>query len=198
MDGLTFKYEKDILENGYHIKEPWIVNQLSVITNNEQVGYLKISYIPKKKYKKYWSDVWSFAENELGYCWLKDLKTTEQRYQYMADCWLCGKGYTTHKEKLKSINRWVSKHEKQYKHLTSYLVDKPVVDFIRVREDLQRKGIGRSLYVRGAQELAKDRFVLYASKLQSPSAKACWDYMEMHDFPVKRENGRKFLDYRKK
>lgn len=114
----------------------------------------------------------------------------------MSDCWLCGKDYTTNKEKLKSINRWVSKYEKQHKHLVSYLVDKPCVDFIRVRADMQRQGIGKSLYVRGAQELAKDGFVLYASKLQSKSAQACWEYMELHDFPVKRENGRKFLDFR--
>lgn len=196
MDGVVFKYEKDILENGHRIKEPWIVNQVSAMLNDEQVGYLKISYIPKKKYKKYWSDIWAFAENELGCCWLKEFKTTKQRYEYLSDHWLCGKGYTTNKEKLKSITRWISQHEKQYRYLISYLVDKPLVDFIRVREDLQRKGIGRSLYVQGAQELAKDGFVLYASGLQSESAKACWEYMELHDFPVKRENGRKFLDYR--
>lgn len=196
MDGLTFKYEKDVLEQGQHIKEPWIVNQVSAVLNHESVGYLKISYIPRKKCKEYWSDIWVFAEKELGHRWLEGLKTTEQRYKYMSDRWLCGKDYTTSKEKLKSINRWVSKYEKQYKHLTSYLVDKPLVDFIRVREDVQRQGIGRSLYVRGAQELAKDGFVLHASELQSPSAEACWNYMEMHDFPVKRENGRKFLDYR--
>ena len=196
MDGVVFKYEKDILEQGCHIKEPWIVNQVSAMLDNEQVGYLKISYIPRKKCKEYWSDIWAFAEKELGHRWLENLKTTEQKYKYMSDCWLCGKDYSTHKEKLKSINRWVSKYEKQYKHLTSYLVDKPLVDFIRVRADMQRQGIGKSLYVRGAQELANDGFVLYASKLQSKPAEACWEYMELHDFPVKRENGRKFLDFR--
>lgn len=196
MDDVVFKYEKDILENGHHIKEPWIVNQVSAMLDNEQVGYLKISYIPKKKCKEYWPDIWTFAEKELGYCWLENLKTTEQRYKYMSDCWLCGKDYTTKSEKLKSINRWVSKYEKQYKHLTSYLVDKPGVNFISVRENFQRQGIGKALYVRGAEELAKDGFVLYASGLQSKSAQACWEYMELHDFPVKRENGRKFLDYR--
>jgi hypothetical protein len=160
------------------------------------VGYLKISYIPKKKYKKYWFDIWAFAENEFGYCWLKEFKTTEQRYKYLSDHWSCRRDCVTNKQKLKSINRWVDQYKTQYKRLTSYLVDKPLVDFIRVREDLQRKGIGTSLYVRGAQELAKEDFVLHASNLQASSAKACWEYMEMYDFPVKRENGRKFLDYR--
>ena len=45
MDGLIFKYEKDILEQGHHVKEPWIINQVSAMLDNEQIGYLKISYI---------------------------------------------------------------------------------------------------------------------------------------------------------
>lgn len=193
---LNFIYEKDILENGHHIKEPWIVNQLTAFLDGQEVGYLKISYIPKKKCQEYWSDIWDFIGTECGVCGLDKCKTTEERYKYLFDRYYCQKDLVTNKEKLKEINIWASKYQKRFDDLTSYLVDKPYVDFIRVHESYQRNGVAVALYVRGAKELAKEKFVLHASTIQSDEVKACWEWMEFHDIPVKRENGRKFLDYR--
>lgn len=196
---LELQFHKNIPENsGRMPNDPWILHKGSAILDNQEIGYLRVSYISKDKLNKTWPDIWSFVENKMGFP-LKGARKTEDIYNVLIGYWH-RKNNATSKEKLKAINDWLAYHNanKQFRDVKHIFVDQPFIDYIFVEEKFRRNGIGTKLYSFVGRELAKMNLTLRASTLQSNDAMACWEYMELHEFPIKRENGKKFLDYRDK
>ena len=77
--------------------------------------------------------------------------------------------------------KWLASLEKRYgrqfEDFKKFYKGKPLVDYIRVKPDFQRKRIGTALYEKAARWLAKKGLKLYASGLQSQEAQAAWDRM---------------------
>jgi len=65
----------------------------------------------------------------------------------------------------------VEKYGRGFKAFKAFMVDKPVVDFIRVGEEYQRRGVATALYDYGAHYLSQRGMKLYASGLQSKEAR---------------------------
>ena len=69
---------------------------------------------------------------------------------------------------------------KQFAEFKNRWLDKPVVDYIRVKKDFYRQGIGIALYEEGAKYLATMGLKLYASGNQQPEAKLAWEWLKTH------------------
>lgn len=69
------------------------------------------------------------------------------------------------------------RHKKEFADFKKFHKGKPLVDYIRVEPEFQRKRIGAALYEKAARWLAKRGLKLYASGLQSKQAQAAWDWM---------------------
>ena len=70
------------------------------------------------------------------------------------------------------------KYGQDFRDFKKYYVDKPLVDFIRVKDDYRRRGIATILYKKGHEWMKQRGMKLYASGLQSDQARAAWDSYE--------------------
>lgn len=70
----------------------------------------------------------------------------------------------------------------KFKAFRRHHINKPVVDFIWVKDAMQRQGIASALYIEGASWMASKRMRLYASSLQQPAATAAWLRMKEADW----------------
>lgn len=165
---LRFSYEPGCPDD-----RGWVVHRTSVWKDDREVGYLKVSYIPKAEFRRIYKDAWQFSDRILG------------RYP------LHGSDDTKPPAELTL----------EFAKFRRFHVDKPLVDYIRVYEEHRRQKIGLALYTHVARQLAEEGFPLYASGIQSEAAQAVWAYMREHDFPIRVVRGpynksRVILDYR--
>lgn len=212
-------------ENYRTVNAGWKVDVVEAFLNNVKVGYLKISYVPKKEFEKHYSSILHYL-NLKGWVGLdralKDIKTKGEKevviilssymneYPQVAD--LESRGALDnvdpswwHKKYEELYKKISERYGREYELFKEHWVDKPVVDFIDVRRDYQHGGIGFGLYIAGAMWMAERGMKLYASSLQSVEAEKAWARMIRLGLPVKKEKSRNkhikirtFLDFRRK
>ena len=210
---ITFKvYEKDPKDRG--TMPAWVVHRVEAYVGGQEAGYLKISYIPKERWDKWFPTVWDMKANKNG--WHRDSDSLVDtfrmvlRYTYMHNFNKFESG--EYKPTEKEMRDYLKKSEKPYlrEYVTSkaFHVDKPMVDFIHVHDEFKRQGVATALYKYGARWLAKTKGMpLYASGLQQPAAKAAWDKMKTtprmripvqeEPHPHDKDKVRTRIDYRK-
>ncbi len=137
----------------------------------------------------------TLLDNRLLYQYNKEdvIKTIQSRFKDRSDMesWL-----KTDYFKTKSF----SYHERKYNDFINHFVDKPFVDYINTEKsenngnlsDNSRRGIGLLMYKKTSEELSKMGLRLYASNLQTESAKKSWDKMETLGW-VKYDGDRKYI-----
>ena len=166
-------------------KSAWVVDKIEAFIHGEPVGYLNISYIPKDSFEKNYPTLFDYLiQKGMVHLSKFDINDPEQHKQAL----LAASGYGDWNKPtqadledpkfFKRLEKWLKKkYGQDYKDFKEFHVDKPLVDYIRVHEPFQRKGIAVALYNYGAKYLAKKGLKLYASGLQSDAAKAAWDYL---------------------
>jgi GNAT superfamily N-acetyltransferase len=146
----------------------FVVHHISCELNGEEIGYIKVSYVDKKRYEELIGDnVWAFRSKVTGHCDLpeemfhKPIEEINEWYH---------KNYSCYSEEHGSLELNKSKVEKYW--FEHYFVNKPIVDFIRVHDEYRRHGVGLLLYMVAIDWLKKEfGFKLYLSTCRSDAAK---------------------------
>lgn len=199
LSDLKFKFNPDVEGDN---NRGWIVHKIEAYYDGKSVGYINASYISKDRWNKWykngvidWMVHLSGAGSGLidGYNkkdWAKVCRNLWGHVSSPDDKWRGGYGTSSNEMTDKDweasakalIDAAEKKYSKQFKEDKNYFVDKPFVDYIRVNEEFQRKGIGTLLYMGMARELYK-RYKLkkfYGSSLQTDMAKGAWKAMANH------------------
>lgn len=206
--GLTFQVIED--SEGDE-NRGWRVDKLVAMLDGKEVGYLKMSWIPKERFKREYPTIlhWMGLIGGRGSFdrryskW--DMATISGRIKAMLD----DQDYTGRSSQDPKLDRLSFEEQKAlYKKLYSFYpkkqfvefrnhwVDKPLVDFIRVAKIYQRQGIGIAMYEEGAKHLAKMGLRLYASTNQRPEAAAAWQWLQTNASEhVGIDAGRKYLSF---
>ena len=207
------KIDFSYTENVGQENRGWVVDKVTGTLNGQEAGYLNMSYIPKENFAKFYPSIIDYM-NQIEGWWLGKKKDGILQYvrriltHYDMD--LLNK---IDRDKERYDEKWAEelfpilekeidhKYKKKFLVFKEFWVDKPLVDYILVKNKFVGTGIGYGLYMAGAKWMAEKHMVLYASTTQSEKAKIVWDKMEkLGKIPIKREQGpygeRKFLDYR--
>lgn len=168
----------------------WVVDMVRAMVAGEEVGYLKISYIPRERFEQFYPDVFHYLKRIEG----KSLISADEHRHYSE--WSTGelrealyrlsgyeRGWNENLPRdrntlLKLAQQAEHRYEKKFREFEAFHVDRPYVDFIRVDREWMRKGLGMALYEAGAKWMAHKGLRLYASGLQSDEAKAVWNQLE--------------------
>ena len=147
---LTF--QKNIQENGHNPKQPWTLHIANALYDGKRVGYLKVSLIYKKDADQYWSDLWRFANTELGYCILDNKSSVDDIYNTLAIHYECQRELVLSQERENEINKWLI--GKGIGILYHKMIDcwqnKPLADFLRISDSIsseeEKISVGTALY----------------------------------------------------
>lgn len=168
----------------------WVIDMVEAFQDDKLLGYIKVSYISKENYKKYYASSLDYMTKVGGWCCesrgnepirshitknvVKDLSwyhwqdnTLLNQIDKMNDIELRILFKKLEHDVYKTYCRSIQKFKKHW-------VDSPIVDFIRVQDEYQRQGIGTQLYIQAGQMMQEMGLSLRASTCQSDSAKACW------------------------
>ena len=186
----------------------WVVHALLAEVDGDPAGYLKISYIPTDNFKREYPDVFHYVAKMKGWVTLKNALKNNNLDERIRGLDHYGQYYATdlndasledRLEMVKTLEKQVkSKFQKDYLGFKEYHVDKPLIDFIRVYDDLdnsvfvdaneridrkgrinyKRQGVASALYKEAALWLKELNLQLHASTLQQPEAKAAWEKMK--------------------
>lgn len=203
---VKFKYFEDVEGDN---NRGWQVDQIEAFLNGENVGYIKLSWIPRERFNQRYHSVIDYVDNIEGsnfrpYSYrdvrIENIPIDELRKNmfYAAST---ARGYVSSEEQesyktmsnkevfdyyqelIKDLNK---RYSKKFKEFEQWHVDKPIVDFIRVNDQYKRQGIGTALYRAAYDYLKNKELRLYASGIQSKEAQATWKQLEK-DYPVGEE-----------
>jgi len=187
-----------------------VCHQVDALIDGEVVGYLKISYLDSNLVPTAFPTIWHYAR-QAGWCFdINDLSSTWYQCHWHAQripqslrgvlpSWLRLQHYmapddATMQADLDALERepigprHLTIHE-QYEDWSKTILDRPWVDYIRVQELWQRRGVGTLLYEAGARWMATKGFPLWASGTRSDEARATWENMEKEGrLPVTRRD----------
>lgn len=215
VDNITFNIIEDS-EKEICPASSWVIDKIQALMNGKEIGYLKISHIPKKYLPKNIVDFaarfaphpriydWDRREPVPNYkTWSKEqlltalhkprmplwnkYETTRPEYIKLGTNWDQNKLLSLFEtEGIKSLNRL---YENEMKRLVSFH-QYPFVDYIRVLDEYQGQGLGYMLYRKGVEFLAKRGQKLYASGIQTDKAQEFWDRAEKSNYVQKDKRGR--------
>lgn len=132
------------------------------------VGYIKMRWVSRENFERIYTGIIPFLRYEKELTDLDPSKVQEYEQEY----------------------------GDEFREFEEQFVDKPLVDFIYVDDNLRRKGIGIALYEAAAKYLAKMGLRLYASYLQHDNAVAAWQWLKNNaGAKIGTDNGRLFLSY---
>lgn len=184
----------------------WKVDKITAFIDEDEVGYLKISYIPKENFNKIYHSIFNFIST-IENRYLLPFEKRDVPYDHLTDrelvnclsrCRIDASG-----KDRKSLLLLMKKAEKEllsletghrFKRFAEFHVDKPLVDYIHVEKEMRRKGIGFLLYKEGAAWMAERGLKLHASDLQSAEAKMIWQRMG-DEGKVREHKNRRYIDY---
>lgn len=176
----------------------WIVDQIVALVDDNPIGYIKISYIPKERFEKWYPNIFAWLENFKGHHFYNftdhmkenpiekwDEDETKEFLKKLTDYWGGNRYFITKfdyekgniiKQLLKAIknDKRFKQYMKNFIDFKNYHVDKPLVDYISVENEWKRKGIGTELYKEAAKYLASKELKLHASNIQSDEAVHVW------------------------
>jgi GNAT superfamily N-acetyltransferase len=195
---ITFEYFNDIEGDN---NRGWQVDQIKAFVDGQEVGYLKLSYIPRERFNRYYPSIFNWLSQMEGKHILpfnkqhldpfKHLDAGEIKralhnalYYYVK---LEGLRYNEVESLPDSeLLLWLRKAEgaahtqsgDKFEDFYAYYVNRPLVDYIHVNKDFRQRGIGTALYIAGAKWMAQKGMQMYASTLQQPEAAAAWKKMQ--------------------
>lgn len=186
----------------------WQVDRIDAYLGDQKVGYLKLAYIPKGRFKKWYPSILNYIQQISGKIifpqeyrathWTKIPIDVLRKYVYnMAQ--VAGVGWnesnSLQEQALTAPEKWVrqlyhsfeiqiSKDDSGlFNRFKKYFVDNPYVDYINV--DAKRQGIGTALYRAGHAWMKSKGMKLHASNTQTPDAQAAWKTLE-RDYSVEK------------
>lgn len=176
----------------------WIVHKFIAYIDEKEAGYLKISYIPEERFKRWYPSIFNYLSQIegspiipyklRGKDWRK-YDTTNLIDVYKNVNWMIfhndmsvQKIKFNRKQLIQKINSLEHKVEeekgKEFNDFRNYFVDKPLVDYINVEQNYQRQRIAISLYLTAANWFKERNLLFFASTTQSDSAKSAWSFLE--------------------
>ena len=179
---IQFHYEENIGEEN----RGWVVDKLSAFIDGEEVGYLKIEYIPAAKWEKWYKSPLDYMVHihgwSVGQFGTPDVMGTMTVKKLKSMAW-----YFWHKEfpniepgpemdhLVKKLERGVErKYAKKLEEFKEYHFDAPKPAWIEVKPEFRRRGIGTALYLEASRQMRARGLTLRASTLQSGSAEGVW------------------------
>jgi hypothetical protein len=201
---LEFRYSEGMSDRGK--KDQWILNRIDAILNGKSVGHLKINYITRAMFSTAFPDIIHFLAYARGESALiLALKKSDSKEVVKAMSKLAGEHLSQSDfDKFKrmddaDLNWWIEKYNvllkklnklygKEQKKFYDYWVDKPMVDYILVKEEYQKGGIAFGLYIAGAKWMAEKGMTLRSGASQSESAYHAWEKLKRAGLPVKTVN----------
>lgn len=173
------------------------VDRIVASIDGEEVGYLKLMYIPKERFGRYYGSIFNYLTQIGGKaCLPYDNPTVDYRkldekqlrrlimYSTRGGIFREREVESKSREELLMLAKDLEKQlmtgsdGKEFRHFKKRLVNSPYVDFIRVDDGMQRLGIGTALYLEGAKWMAEKGMRFRASTIQSKEAQAIWAEME--------------------
>lgn len=193
---------KYIVDSEGNKNRGWTVHKLEAFVDGKEVGYLKISYIPKERFKAHYPHIINYLGKIAGQGEFDRIKNDEDLFralQLRRYIPLYPDEDSSNKELIKQgLKEVKNRYGKAFRQFKNFHVDKPLVDYIRVAsgspnslsapatESWRRQGIATALYYEGAKWLWKNYgFYLWASGVQSAEAKAAWQKMMKDGHVVK-------------
>lgn len=198
----------------------WSDDEIRAFVDGEDVGYLKISYIPKKNAKLLFPDVLTFMHrnnsnlifpsevinDHLGPVDYSSMSDGQLRELLIGLTLTFFGGWSDRQNAIKRMDKRemlvmlkeymrVSKRKNgpDYKKFLETYVDKPFVNFIKVFDNFQQTGIATLLYVITSKWLQERGMYLYAGDPQTDRAKEIWNRMEDKGW-VLFDGKRRFID----
>lgn len=211
-------------EEGDH-NRGWQVDLLEASIGGVQVGYIKMAYIPRKRFKDHYAaGVLSYMDRIQGHGLFErpddrlngranhniagftdeQLRTFVRRAAFA----VLHKDYSMSdaltrmaRSELLSMVRQIdaraeADHGAKFKAFKAYHLDMPEVAFIHVEELWRRRGIAMSLYAEGARWMDSLGMKLHASSTQTDPARAAWVKLEREGWTTIKGK-RRFLDVAK-
>lgn len=148
---ITFEYHEDFEGDK---NRGWQVDKIDAYVDGEYAGYIKLSYIPKERFKRYYPSVLNFMtqiggghilpykKGDVDYKTLSDeeltkvLKNLIHKSRRYRSIWDDKEIPNERKEIIAAIDDIIKnglKHSNdEFKKFAEYWVDKPIVDYIRV------------------------------------------------------------------
>lgn len=164
---VTFRYHEDIEGDD---NRGFQVDKIDAFLNGEDVGYIKISYIPKARFEARYPNILAFLNNMEGkrgifpyeYRDVVDYHKIppEALKKNLDSAWLAIVGGWDMNEFARfrelPLDQVIPEYEKferiankrfgkRFKEFRNYFVDKGIEDFVRVKEGFQGRGIGTAL-----------------------------------------------------
>jgi hypothetical protein len=167
----------------------WRVDRLDAFLHGQEVGYLKMSYIPSDRFRRYYPTIFNYMDQILGKHVLPYDRRTALYVELFAPelkklLWYSQHGWSSTEPEGTRVEllRMATQRErellegrlgKSFKQFKAFHVNKPIVDYINV--DVRRQGIGTALYFEGARWMSERRMKLYRSGIQTDEAKMAWN-----------------------
>lgn len=185
------------------LQPPWICHSVEAHLNGMNIGYVRVTYVPRALFETCFPTVWHFWMKQKGWCGNPDdpvqvwkdahhrLSTRSPSHPEVSS-WSLTKdqypGDAVAREELARLERNNPKLQRAMDDFAAFQVDRPYIDYIRVADpdepgfkgaaDFKRLGLGTALYEAMARWLAVEKgMALHSSGLQSESAKATWAAM---------------------
>lgn len=198
----------------------WQVDLIEAFIEEQKVGYLKLSYIPRERFNRYYPSILNWLAQIDGKSILPYKKCALDPFKYLSAeeiksvlehmvlYYINVAGLdrrNVHNLSDDKLHFWLRKaetamyerSEDRFEDFYAYFVDRPLVDYIHVEPSFRRLGIGTALYIAGAKWMAKKGMLMFASGIQQPEAAAAWDKMALKGF-VKQmrmaDKDRRYLD----
>ncbi len=231
---LSFKFEENVENTerkGFviHKLDAFFEPQSEAFSSGKHVGYIKVIYIPTENVDQYYPTTLHFIDLAKGWQ-LLDYKSFSEPGEYPGHEEFAKKAHNRARSnpykrvkdfpeysEYESITdkRWeeLAKYyrdeirktfKEDFERYLNYYVDKPVVEYIKVKKQFRRNRVGFNLYKKMAKILGNKGMVLYASGTQSEYAEKAWkklrDVLPVKTKKIKLPSGgsetRYFIDYR--
>lgn len=196
---IEFEFCEECLQNTF--QKEWNSHKLTSYVDGVDVGYLKVSYIPEDKFKKFYPSIWYYLP-KVGYHTEISLEKKDREIMINSVGRIFDRNYKPiqnlskkESEKLfKFYTRELKKRfGKRFDFFKFFCVNKPIIDFIEVKHPYRRKRIGSALYEIGSRWMGTKNLRLYSSTIQSDDAVEIWKKLKTF-LPVKTEYYRDLLD----
>jgi hypothetical protein len=185
---IQFVWQEDIEREN----RGFICHQLSALHNGSTVGYIKVAYIPKTNFLKYYPSIWEYKTRIDGWCYGGDRfdsspVTREQKLSLMhgyirdfSDWSFTPISKITNKEQQNKAIQQATEiieegYNKAFKEFKGYHCDRPYIAFISVNDDWRRKGIATSLMFKCHKILQKKGLRLHLSETICDGGKGFFD-----------------------
>ncbi len=181
----------------------WVIDKVEAFDGETVIGYIKISYIPKENYNKYYASPVDYMCRIGGWGSYRysnsSVKTYYNDRKFLKSvtwhAWTDNKlhesiDHLTDDEcfiLFKCLEKFVyQRYKKNIKLFQARWQNRPMVDYISVLPKYRRQGIGTKLYIEAGKMMQEKGLQLRASTLQSDEAKAVWQRLTERNQTVKR------------